>query len=137
MKEHLRKAQIGKLGEDLASRYLVSIGFLIERRNYWRPYGEIDVIARKGDKFHFCEVKTVTCEIGDAPPTLISQKTDNWSPEENVHPLKLWRLSRVIQTYVLSLPESADWQFDVIAVFLDQETKKAIVRITEDVTLGE
>ena len=47
----------GKLGEDITADYLCKNGFEIVARNYHSRYGEIDIIAKDGDCYVFCEVK--------------------------------------------------------------------------------
>jgi Holliday junction resolvase-like predicted endonuclease len=54
---------VGKIGEDTAARFLVKQGFMIVERNYWKKYGEIDIVAKKKGVIHFVEVKTVSCEL--------------------------------------------------------------------------
>jgi putative endonuclease len=49
---------IGTAGEDKACRFLRWHGFHIMERNYRCPLGEVDIIAGKGGKLVFCEVKT-------------------------------------------------------------------------------
>lgn len=49
---------LGKEGEDLATKFLLSSGFKILERNFRTPFGEIDIIASKGSKIYFFEVKT-------------------------------------------------------------------------------
>ncbi|HED37005.1 MAG TPA: hypothetical protein ENI76_01970 [Ignavibacteria bacterium] len=126
------KQKIGKIGEDIACRFLVNRGFVVIERNYWKKWGEIDIISKKNGILHFVEVKTVSCE------NLKSAFLNNtYRPEDNLHKWKLQRLSRTIQTYLFkkSTPEDSEWQFDVIIVFLDQETKKAKVRFLKDIIL--
>lgn len=106
-------------------------GFEIVERNYLRKWGEIDIIAQKGHKLHFIEVKTVSHphvphETGDL---------DQYRPEDNIHPWKLRRLSRVIQTYLLGVSCETDWQFDVITVYLNHRTRLARVEYLEDIIL--
>lgn len=48
----------GKLGEKFAAERLLSDGYAILERNYHTRYGEIDIIAQKGDILAFVEVKT-------------------------------------------------------------------------------
>ena len=49
--------QSGAAGEDAACRYLETKGLAIIARNYRRPCGEIDIIARDGQTLVFAEVK--------------------------------------------------------------------------------
>jgi len=120
---------VGRIGEDIACRFLMKRGFSIVGRNYWKKWGEIDVIARKGKTWHFIEVKAVRCKNLEN----VSHETDEYRPEENVHPQKLKRLYRTIQTYLLEKGIEDEWQLDVLAVFLDLEKKQARCRVTENV----
>lgn len=125
---------IGRVGEDVACNFLKKRGFTIIERNYWRKWGEIDVIAEKKNVLRFVEVKSVSCENLQK----ISHETPHQGPqpEENVHPWKVKRLSRAIQTYLLK-KECVDreWQFDILAVFLDLDRKEAKVRFMEKVII--
>jgi len=119
-----QKQKIGELGENIACKFLMKHGFEVLDRNYRKKWGEIDVIAIKGSILHFVEVKTV------------SRETDH-RPEENVHPWKIKRLHRAIQTYLLEkkVSDETEHQLDVMAVFLDFKTRKAKIRTTENVIL--
>lgn len=126
------KQKIGRIGEDVACRFLVKRGFKVIERNYLKKWGEIDIIAKKSKILRFVEVKTVSREnVGN-----ISHETDGYRPEENVHPKKLQRMAKVIQSYLIEKKiEDTDWQFDVLAVFLDLNNREAKCRFTEDVIL--
>ncbi len=120
--------EIGKMGEGLAVKFLRDKGFDVFMRNFWAPYGEIDIIALKSGITHFVEVKTVSCENG----------VDSFEnrAEENVTREKLQKLSRVIQVYINK--EKVDkWQFDVCAVYISLENKKANIRFLENQLLPE
>ena len=52
------KRQFGDLGEKIAEDYLLKKQYKIIGRNYWKPWGEIDLVARKDNKLIFVEVKT-------------------------------------------------------------------------------
>lgn len=123
--------ELGKIGEDLAVRFLEGKGFKTIERNFWRPYGEIDVVScENSGKYRFVEVKSVSWETGRGVPH------GTYRPEENVHPQKVKRLMRVIESYILARSIEEDWQFDVVAVYVDRENKKARIRHLENVVLG-
>ena len=141
--------QTGELGENLAVRFLMKQGFVIVERNYLRKWGEIDIIAQKEGKLHFVEVKSVS----HMPYIKVrndgkSYEDDHYHPEDNLHPWKLKRLSRVIQTYLLGYRgnrnvshvtgqgnSEIDWQFDVAVVYLDLKSMEAKVNYMENIIL--
>ena len=131
------KQRIGKIGENLACVFLEKRGYEIKERNYRKKWGEIDIVAKKADTLHFVEVKTVVDKINNVELSRFAGATDQFRPEENVHPWKLKRLSRAIQTYLLDhkVPESREWQVDIACVYLDFSTRKAHVEILENVIL--
>ena len=127
--------KIGNLGEDVACMFLVKHGCSVIDRNYRKKWGEIDIIARKSGILHFIEVKTVSRENIEEMGENVSRVTDEHRPEDNVHPWKLRRLSRAIQTYLLEKDIEDEWIFDVVTVHLDVKRKKAKVNILENVVL--
>lgn len=134
MKQVTEKRRIGDIGEEIACRFLMKRGFSIVCRNYFRKWGELDVVGKKGKKIHFFEVKTVSGNI-DTPA---SSTTNGYRAEDNLHPWKLKRLSRIIQTYLLDETgekEDPDWQFDVITVIWDENKRAGRVEMLEDITL--
>jgi len=48
---------LGFLGENIAARHLEQKGYEIITKNYRKPWGEIDIIAKKHDIITFVEVK--------------------------------------------------------------------------------
>ncbi len=126
--------KIGELGENIAVKFLVKHNFSILERNYTKKWGEIDIIAEKDNKIYFIEVKSVSRDdIQNVP----RETLDQYRPEDNMHPWKLKRLSRTIQTYLISkrIPEKKKWQVDLIVVFLDLKNKKAKVKVVKDIIL--
>lgn len=77
LRRRLRPADHGRLGEDLAHRYLQRQGYTIAARNY-RPRsggGEIDLVAWHGETLVFVEVKTrATAEFGTPDRAVDSEK---------------------------------------------------------------
>lgn len=123
------KQQVGTRGEDEACSFLKQLGFVIIDRNFWRKWGEIDVVARRGKELRFVEVKTVSREKLD-------DRAD-YEPEDNLHPWKRKRLRRVIETYLLKNDwcEDLDWQVDVISVYLNRSGEVLKVEHLEDVAI--
>ncbi|HPB60318.1 MAG TPA: YraN family protein [Candidatus Paceibacterota bacterium] len=119
------KERIGRLGEDEATRWLKKEGFKIIERNYWKPWGEIDIIAQKGQALHFVEVKTVCLERGELA------RFDRYEPEDNIHPWKLKRLSKAVESYLLEKygdkdEEDPDWQMDALCLYLEKGSEKVL-----------
>ncbi|PIQ66385.1 MAG: hypothetical protein COV96_01780, partial [Candidatus Zambryskibacteria bacterium CG11_big_fil_rev_8_21_14_0_20_42_18] len=83
---------------------------------------------KKADVIHFVEVKSVSCVTFD-------NISGDYRPEDNMHPWKLKRLSRVIQTYLLDRKIDTDWQLDLITVRIDQKNRKARAEILENIII--
>ena len=49
--------EVGRLGEDAASAFLLAEGYRIEERNAYRARGEIDIVAFDGPTLCFIEVR--------------------------------------------------------------------------------
>jgi putative endonuclease len=123
------KRAVGALGEEIAATYLSRKGFKVIGKNYRRPWGEIDIIAEKGDSVRFVEVKTVSRE--SLPD--FSRGTSDYQPEEQVHPKKLEKIARTAELYMANKNDDRDFQIDVVTVFLDHKTRKARCRLYEQV----
>jgi putative endonuclease len=103
---YLRHGNVGVRGEDLAHRYLRACGCIVVARN-WRPPqggGEIDLVAREGDKLVFVEVKTRLSGTRSAP-------------ERDIDAEKMTALRRAARDYMRrSGMETAQARFDVLAI---------------------
>lgn len=134
------KRKLGDIGENIACDFLTRRGFEIIERNYLRKWGEIDIIARKFNLIHFIEVKSVSCvTFNNVSHGTLRQaqgkQEGEFRPEDNMHPWKLKRLSRAMQTYLLDRKLDCDWQLDLVTVKMDQQNRKARVEIIENVII--
>ena len=134
-KEKTQKQILGKIGEDAVCVYLQKKGFSVVSRNYLKKWGELDIVATRAKKIYFVEVKSVS------RPTSrwkVSRETkDDYRPEDNMHPWKLQRMARTIQTYLLEsrVPDDADWQVDLATVYVDTTKRLCRVHILDNIIL--
>jgi putative endonuclease len=125
----LRK-EVGRLGEEVASQFLERKGFTILERNYRKPWGEIDIIAEKGNIVRFIEVKAVSRE---KLPSDVSRETSEYQPEEMAHSTKLRKVARTAELYMENKNDQREFQIDVVGVFLEMKTRQARCRLYEQV----
>lgn len=93
---------IGRWGEQIAAGFLQKLGDEIVEKNTRTPYGEIDLVTRRGGVTVFVEVKTRTTRSFGLP-------------EEAITPRKQAHMVAAAEHYAAShLIDS--WQVDVIAV---------------------
>jgi len=135
--KHGSRNKTGAIGEDIAARHLKKLGLKIVDRNYLKKWGEIDIVSRETsenkDKIHFVEVKTVSYETMDMLKKAVSYGT--WRPEENVHPEKVKRLHRTIESWLMEHNCQAEWQIDVISVRIVPRERFSTIKIIENVIL--
>lgn len=132
--------KIGEIGENIAVKFLMKHGFFILDRNYTKKWGEIDIVAEKANKIYFIEVKSVSREtLNTFIPKSYNDSDERYQhrPEDNMHPWKMKRLARTIQTYLLSkrIPDEKEWQVDLLVVYLCQKEKRARVKVVSDIIL--
>ncbi len=106
---------IGKIGEDIASKYLEAKGYKIKKRNYRTFLGEIDIISEYKGNIIFVEVKT--------------RRSDKFGyPEEAVNFIKQ---RKIIKNALCYLSKYCLWDknccFDVILISISKH--KDIKRI--------
>lgn len=125
---------IGNLGEKIAANYLKNKGFTILETNYWRKWGELDIVAKKAEKIHFVEVKTVSYETKGKLQYAVSCGT--WRPEEQVHQFKLRQIGKALQTWIIDNKYKGEFQIDVAAVRIVIDEKYATVNYIENIIEG-
>lgn len=129
------KQNIGKLGEDIAVKYLENHGYSILERNYRKPWGEIDIVASENtDKNQFLAQQSQELVFFEVKTQ--NQKFE-WRPEENITRHKKRQLSRIVSTYLKEhkISENQDWRIDVLAITLDFEIKTAQIEHIQNIAL--
>ncbi|MFN3568073.1 MAG: YraN family protein [Caldimicrobium sp.] len=105
MKLSFRKK--GNLAEERAIKFLEKKGFEILEKNFRTPWGEIDLIVKKGKLLSFVEVKSISSE-------------DALFPEEKVNFTKQNKILKVAEFYLLKnskiLSKIKEIRFDVIII---------------------
>lgn len=124
--------EIGNLGEQIAAKYLIKQGFTIIETNYWRKWGELDVVASKNGKVHFVEVKTASYDTKEKLEYAVTHQT--WRPEEQVHQFKLRQIGKALETWIADNKYEGDWQIDVVAVRVVPRETFATVKYIENIT---
>lgn len=118
------RREVGALGEKVAAEYLKRHGFRIRDRNVARKTGELDIVAERGDTLCFVEVKTMV--VDEFPDE--SRVRDDYDPSLNLHEMKIRRVARTGEWYVLENDWEGEWQVDGILVWLRRRDGKCLVR---------
>ena len=107
------RQRLGRLGEDLACRFLEDKGHTVLERNYRSGHLEIDIISFNHEGIHFVEVKSRKFSI-QAPP------------QDNVGRIKQRRTVKAAASFLRTakgLPYgSHECMFDVVAVTFEGGT---------------
>ena len=106
------KHEIGKIGEDLAVRYLESLGYIIIERNFSAKQGEIDVIAQDNEELVFIEVKTRTNNLYGKPIDAVNEVKQ----KHLISTTKYYLYTKHLENYFIRL--------DVIEVYLRENSYK-------------
>lgn len=97
------KRRLGFWGETKAARYLEKEGYTVLERNFRCPFGEVDIIAQKGDVTAFIEVKT--------------RSNDNYgAPNEAVDNKRQQRYKNCVRYYYARREIDCTVRFDIIEV---------------------
>jgi len=119
MDKKVNYKELGFLGENIAGRFLESRGYKIIDRNYKKVFGEVDLIATKGDCVVFAEVKTK-----------IATGNNFFNPELRVNRKKVSHINKVARVYLdnknwLGVKE---WQIDIVSVTIDPVAQSSKVK---------
>ncbi|MEX2145268.1 MAG: YraN family protein [Candidatus Spechtbacterales bacterium] len=107
----------GNIAENAVAKYAEGNGWKILARNFEKPWGEIDIVARDKNILIFIEVKS-------------GGRTEGFNPEDNFDQRKKQKVTRACLGYLAEndYPEYTDWRVDLAAVEMDFETRNARVR---------
>ncbi len=113
--------EVGKIGENLARKYLEENGYKIIEQNYKTKYAEIDLVVEKPGKFLqkgilvFVEVRT---KVGE-----------QWgSPEDTINKTKLWKVLQNAKSYSAFNKWQGPERIDAICIVLKPDF--SVVRLT-------
>lgn len=98
--------RLGKWGETIATEYLVTQGYAIVERNWHVGHYEIDIIATKGNRIIFVEVKT--------------RKSADYDPLDAVDQRKKQHMVRSANAYLQTNELPFEVQYDIVTIIGDQ-----------------
>ncbi len=99
----LYKKRFGKKGEGIAADYLIDRGFDIIEENFRSKFGEIDIVARKGNKLYFVEVKT-------------RANRKRGMPYEAVNKRKIHQIKKAATYYLLENDKYKDFKYAISVI---------------------
>lgn len=103
---------IGKKGEELAKKYILTKGYEILENNINFSNYEVDLVAAKDNNIFFIEVKSSSSQF--------------FAPEDYINSKKLKNLKKAAFIFLRKNPQTKPEQifFDLIAVSLDRQNSK-------------
>lgn len=110
-----QRSKLGELGESLACEFLKKKGYKIIERNYWQPWGELDIVARSPEKILvLAEVKTVKGN----PPFITG--------EDQFTAAKSKKFKRTAELYANSSKYLSDkgWRVDLVTIIMHEGEPK-------------
>ncbi|MBQ8772864.1 MAG: YraN family protein [Muribaculaceae bacterium] len=108
---------LGKWGEQVACEYLIVNGYTIIERDTREGFYELDIIAMKGNRIIFVEVKT---------------RSNNYvDPLQSITPDKIKKLCRAADSYVKRHDIPHEVQFDIINIIGTPNTAYTIEHIPD------
>ncbi len=114
---------LGRFGEDLAEKYLLSLGYKILEKNFRKRYTEIDIVAIEKGVLVFIEVKTRR-----------GKKFGN--PRNAITPFKIRTLIRSANYYKLVHPElPSSMRIDFVGVSLNENYRLNEMELIKNITL--
>lgn len=94
--------ELGEWGEQVARDYLIAHGYKVMERNTHVGHKELDIIATRGTRMVFVEVKTRASDLDEAL--------------DAVDEKKIRRMVRAADSFLQRFDAPYEYQFDIIAV---------------------
>ncbi|MDD5454241.1 MAG: YraN family protein [Candidatus Ratteibacteria bacterium] len=117
--EKREKRDTGKIGEDIAVKFLTRKGYQILERNWKMKAGEIDIVAADGDTMVFVEVKArSSTEYGTGEEAITEHKKD--------------KIINAAKACLKHKGEDRPCRFDVISILLEKNGKIKEINHIED-----
>lgn len=102
----------GKKGEEAATYILLQKGYLIRDRNWRCGKNEIDIVAEKGERIIFVEVKTRNQEIEDISQVITKQKINHLINAGNAY-VNFFKIAKEMQFDVILLVGNDEADFSI------------------------
>lgn len=111
----MKAREIGNIGEDLAIKFLMDLGYEILEKNFIKNHGEIDIISKDKNFIVFVEVK--------------SRKNINYGyPREFVNNKKIKKLQETAQFYLMEKNLlHCPFRFDVVEIIFEKKEINHII----------
>lgn len=117
IEKNIKKNEFGLMGENIATEFLLSNGYLIIERNWRYRHKEIDIIASKNNTLVIVEVKTRSSANIAMPHSAVNREKQRF-------------LIEAANNYVVKRNLDVQVRFDVIAIWF--ESNKRIIDHLED-----
>lgn len=121
--------EIGKIGEKIVKDFLSKYGFFVLCTNYRTRYGEIDIVAKKDNKLHFVEVKSVKVRDFKNVDSLHVKPEDNLTRGK----WKKFVISAEIYLRNMGISQETPWQIDLACVYINTEVREGKAVLMENV----
>ena len=108
MAEHNEK---GKIGEELAKKYLIDHGYKILHTNWQAGHCEVDIIVEKNNILVFCEVKYRSYNTFGEPESFVTKQ-------------KQRNIIKAAAIYIERYRWQGENRFDIVSVLTERESVK-------------